>query len=106
MPIQFGAILAVLVLYWERVRKMFDGLIGRDEEGRELLKVVAIAFVTAALVGVIAEKVIKDVLFGSWPVIAAWIVGGVAILLLSRAGVLAPTGGARADTTHPRARTR
>ena len=93
IAIQFGAILAVLVLYWARVRKMFDGLIGRDEEGRELLKVVAIAFVPAALVGVIAEKVIKDVLFGSWPVIAAWIVGGVAILLLSRAGVLAPTGG-------------
>jgi undecaprenyl-diphosphatase len=93
IAIQFGAILAVLVLYWGRVREMFDGLIGRDPEGRRLLSVVVLAFVPAALVGVIAEKVIKDVLFGSWPVITAWIVGGIAILLLSRAGVLAPTGG-------------
>jgi undecaprenyl-diphosphatase len=97
IAIQFGAILAVLVLYWARVRKMFDGLVGRDQEGRELLEVVAIAFVPAAIVGVIAEKVIKDVLFGSWPVIAAWIVGGIAILVLSRAGVLAPTGGRSLD---------
>ena len=93
IAIQFGAILAVLVLYWGRVREMFDGLVGRNQEGRELLKVVAVAFVPAAIVGVVAEKVIKDVLFGSWPVIAAWIVGGVAILLLTRAGVLTPTGG-------------
>jgi undecaprenyl-diphosphatase len=93
IAIQFGAILAVLVLYWGRVREMFDGLIGRSDEGRRLVGVVFIAFVPAAIVGVIAEKVIKDVLFGTWPVIAAWIVGGVAILLLSRAGVLAPTGG-------------
>jgi len=93
IAIQFGAILAVLVLYWGRVREMFDGLIGRNEEGRRLVGVVFIAFVPAAIVGVIAEKVIKDVLFGTWPVIAAWIVGGVAILVLSRAGVLVPTGG-------------
>src|SRR5262249_24595044 len=84
---------AVLVLYWNRVREMFDGLIGRDEEGRRLLSVVAIAFVPAAIVGVIAEKVIKDVLFGTWPVVTAWIIGGVAILVLSKAGGLAPTGG-------------
>jgi undecaprenyl-diphosphatase len=93
IAIQFGAILAVLVLYWSRVREMFDGLIGRDDDGRRLVSVVAIAFVPAAIVGVIAEKVIKDVLFGAWPVIVAWIIGGIAILVLSRAGVLAPTGG-------------
>jgi len=102
IAIQFGAILAVLVLYWGRVREMFNGLIGRDEEGRRLVSVVAIAFVPAAVVGVVAEKVIKDVLFGSWPVIAAWIVGGVAILVLSRAGVLAPTGGRGLDALTPR----
>jgi undecaprenyl-diphosphatase len=102
IAIQFGAILAVLVLYWARVRKMFDGLIGRDEEGRRLVSVVAIAFVPAAIVGVLAEKVIKDVLFGSWPVIVAWIVGGIAILVLSRKGVLVPTGGRALEALTPR----
>jgi undecaprenyl-diphosphatase len=97
IAIQFGAILAVLVLYWFRVRKMVDGVIGRDADGRRLVGVVAIAFVPAALVGVIAEKVIKDALFGAWPVIAAWVVGGVAILVLSRTGVLAPTRGRSLD---------
>ena len=66
-------------------------------EGRELVGAVAIAFVPAAIVGVIAEKVIKDVLFGTWPVVVAWIVGGVAIL------VLEPRRRARADR-RPRAR--
>ena len=98
IAIQFGAILAVLVLYWARVRNMFDGLLGRDEEGRDLVKVVAIAFVPAAVVGVLSEKLIKNVLFGAWPVILAWIIGGIAILLLSRAGVLAPTGGRGLDS--------
>jgi undecaprenyl-diphosphatase len=97
IAIQFGAILAVLVLYRVRVRTMVDGIIGRDADGRRLVSVVAIAFVPAALVGVIAEKVIKDALFGAWPVIVAWTVGGVAILVLSRAGVLAPTGGRALD---------
>jgi undecaprenyl-diphosphatase len=51
---------------------------------------------------VTAEKVIKDALFGTWPVIVAWVVGGVAILVLSRAGVLAPTGGRSLDALTPR----
>src|SRR5437764_1019666 len=77
-------------------------LVGWGEEGRRLVGVVAIAFVPAAIVGVLAEKVIKDVLFGSWPVIVAWVVGGVAILVLSRAGVLAPTGGRALEALTPR----
>jgi len=93
IAIQFGAILAVLLLYRRRVGSMVEGLVGRSNEGRELLRVVAIAFVPAAVVGVIAEKVIKDVLFGTWPVVAAWIVGGVAVIALSRTGRLSPVGG-------------
>ena len=86
IAIQFGAILAVLVLYWRRLQTMVEGLFGRNEEGRQMLKVVAIAFVPAAIVGVVSEKVIKDLLFGVWPVTAAWIVGGIAVIWLSRAG--------------------
>jgi undecaprenyl-diphosphatase len=93
IAIQFGAILAVLVLYRRRLQAMVEGLRGRDAEGRQVFNAVAIAFVPAAIVGVIAEKVIKDVLFGVWPVVLAWIVGGVAVIALSRAGKLAPAGG-------------
>ena len=72
---------------------MVEGLFGRNAEGRHVLNAVAIAFVPAAIVGVIAEKVIKDLLFGVWPVVVAWIVGGVAVIALSRTGRLSPTGG-------------
>jgi undecaprenyl-diphosphatase len=93
IAIQFGAILAVLALYRRRVGVMVEGLVGRSAEGRRLLIAVAIAFVPAAIVGVIGDKVIKDVLFGTWPVIIAWIVGVVAVIAMSRTGRLSTAGG-------------
>ena len=63
---------------------MASGLVGRDDTGRRLLIALAIAFVPAAVVGVALENAIKDNLFGVGPVIAAWIVGGVAILFAAR----------------------
>jgi undecaprenyl-diphosphatase len=85
ITIQAGAILAVVVLYWRRLREMALGAAGRDVEGRRVLNGILIAFVPAAIVGVVLEKAIRDRLFGVWPVIVAWAVGGVAILLFSRA---------------------
>jgi undecaprenyl-diphosphatase len=84
ITIQAGAILAVVVLYLGRLRSMAAGVAGRDPTGRRVLIAVAIAFVPAALVGVLLEDTIKDRLFGVGPIIAAWAVGGVAILVASR----------------------
>lgn len=98
IAIQFGAILAVLVLYRQRVWQMLEGVAGRNGDGRRLVAALAVAFVPAAIVGVLAEKVVKDALFGIWPVVAAWIVGGIAILGMSRAQLLTPTGGRPLDT--------
>lgn len=82
--IQGGAILAVLLLYWRRVRAMAWGLLGRDLAGLGLALRVALAFVPAALVGVALEERIKEYLFGLWPVVLAWFVGGVVILWFAR----------------------
>jgi undecaprenyl-diphosphatase len=84
ITIQAGAILAVLVLYWQRLLEMGRGLVGRDEPGRRLLTATVVAFIPAAIVGVALEKPIKDRLFGVWPVIVAWAIGGVVILLVAR----------------------
>lgn len=84
ITIQAGAILAVVVLYFARLKSMAAGLVGRDENGRHVLVALAIAFVPAALVGVALESAIKNHLFGVAPVIAAWIVGGIAILYAAR----------------------
>lgn len=102
IAIQAGAILAVLGLYRHRFATMVEGVAGRSEDGRRVLVAVLIAFVPAALVGVVAEKAIKDVLFGVGPVIAAWAIGGVLILVLTRKGVLAPRGGLTLAQLTPR----
>ncbi len=90
--IQAGAILAVLFLYWERIRQMIDGLLGRSDEGRQILTAVIIAFGITAVIGLSGEKAVKDNLFGVGPIAAAWIVGGLVILWLSRTGWFAKAG--------------
>lgn len=81
--IQFGAILAVFGLYFRRVQQMINGLRGRDTEGRRLLINIVVGFMPAAVIGLMFNKLIKSYLFGMWPVIIAWFVGGVAILVVS-----------------------
>ena len=86
--IQAGAILAVLGLYRARVAQMLLGVIGRDQVGRHLAGTLISAFIPAAVLGLLLEKTIKQYLFGGnqwglWPVVAAWFVGGVAILWVS-----------------------
>lgn len=81
--IQAGAILAVLGLYAGRVRQMIRGLMGKDSVGLRMLINLVAAFVPAAVVGLLFNKAIKAYLFGIWPVVAAWFVGGIAILAAS-----------------------
>lgn len=81
--IQIGAIIAVLGLYFRRVRQMLFGLFGKDTEGRRLLFNVVAGFLPAAVIGLLFNKLIKSYLFGTWPVIIAWLVGGLAILAVS-----------------------
>ena len=90
--IQAGAILAVLVLYQERIRQMIDGLLGRSVEGRRVLLAVIAAFIPTAIIGLALKNVVRDRLFGVGPIAAAWLVGGVAILLLVRSGFFSRAG--------------
>jgi undecaprenyl-diphosphatase len=81
IAIQIGAILAVVVLYWRRLGQITRGLAGRDVEGRSLLVALVVAFVPAAFVGLVLGDTIKDQLFGAWPVVVAWFVGGVFLVV-------------------------
>jgi undecaprenyl-diphosphatase len=102
--IQFGAILAVLVLYWRRFWSMLRGLAGRDREGRRLAFALVAAFVPAAVIGFLGEKLIKDYLFHVWPIIAAWIAGGIVILgvvAYDRRKGIAPQDGADLEHLTP-----
>ena len=81
--IQGGAIIAVLGLYWPRVAQMALGLIGKNPLGLRLLFGVMAGFLPAAVIGLAFNKTIKAYLFGPWPVVLAWLAGGVAILVVS-----------------------
>ncbi|MEI8140468.1 MAG: undecaprenyl-diphosphate phosphatase [bacterium] len=85
--IQAGAILAVAGLYFRRLRGIAEGLIGKNPEGLRLGINVLTAFLPAVIAGLTLEKWIKKNLFGGgemglWPVVAAWLVGGVVILVI------------------------
>jgi undecaprenyl-diphosphatase len=78
--IQVGAILAVLGIYFSRVKSMALGVIGKDPAGRALTIKVLAAFFPAAVVGLAFNKKIDAALMNLWTVTIAWLVGGVAIL--------------------------
>jgi len=82
--IQGGAILAVAGLYYKRVTQMILGLLGRDPEGLRMALLILAGFLPAAVLGVIFNDWIEAKLFGMWPIIFAWIFGGVLILLAAR----------------------
>jgi undecaprenyl-diphosphatase len=78
--IQGGAILAVLGLYYPRVLQMIRGVLGKDAEGFRLAVSILVGFLPAAVIGLIFNDWIEQHLFGMWPIISAWVIGGVLIL--------------------------
>jgi undecaprenyl-diphosphatase len=90
IAIQFGAIAAVLGLYRQRVGSVLRGLVGRDGAGLRLGVNLLVAFLPAAVVGLLAEDWIEAHLFGLWPIVAAWFAGGAAILAVARSRRGAP----------------
>lgn len=81
--IQLGAILAICVLYF---RKLLDVLFGvpTDPAARRFVLNLLLAFLPAAVVGVLAHGFIKAVLFSPWVVSVSLILGGIAILVIER----------------------
>ena len=82
--IQAGAILAVLGLYVRRVKQIWMGLAGKDPVGLKMAVNIVAGFLPAAIFGLIFAGLIKAYLFGPWPIVAAWFLGGVGILAISR----------------------
>jgi len=83
--IQAGAIVAVLFLYFGRIRQMLASVVKPDPINHRLLLGIIVAFIPAAVLGVaLKSHIIDKYLFGYWPVIAAWLVGGVVMLLIAR----------------------
>lgn len=75
--IQGGAILAVLGLYFPRVVQMCRGLLGKDKEGLKLALNIIVAFLPAAILGVLLNDWIEATLFNTPMVLTALALGGV-----------------------------
>lgn len=84
VAIQAGAIVAVLGLYRKRVVQICLGLVGRDRDGTRLLVALALGFLPAAVLGLAFDAAIERFLFGPWPVVAAWALGGILLLVLEQ----------------------
>jgi undecaprenyl-diphosphatase len=82
--IQLGAILAVVVHYRRLFAERIQGLFVRDAKALRLFGALAVAFVPAAVVGLLLGKTIKRLLFGPLPVAAALLVGGVVMIAVER----------------------
>ncbi|MFM5917433.1 MAG: undecaprenyl-diphosphate phosphatase [Novosphingobium sp.] len=82
--IQLGAILAVVVQYWRTFWAVAMGLLRREPLAIRFVINLVVAFIPAAILGVLLKHQI-DAMLGS-PVIVAWalIAGGIAILAVER----------------------
>ena len=82
--IQLGAILALLIVY---ARKIVDTLAAapHDPAARRFIAAVLLAFLPAAVIGVLAHRIIKEVLFETPVLIAVTLIlGGIVLLFVDR----------------------
>ncbi|HEY4066248.1 MAG TPA: undecaprenyl-diphosphate phosphatase [Burkholderiaceae bacterium] len=82
--IQAGAIVAVVIVYWQRVREAIAGVIGGVEKQRRFALNVLIGFLPAAILGVLFNKAIKAHLFTPAVVATTFILGAFIILWAER----------------------
>jgi undecaprenyl-diphosphatase len=81
--IQFGAILAVVAVYFARLWKVAIEA-PKNPEARRFIFAVLLAFLPAMVIGFFAHDFIKEVLFNPYVIAIAFIVGGFAILWIEK----------------------
>lgn len=91
--IQLGAILAVVGYFWRRIWKLLRlvfqprsapaaGNALQPLQGRRFLAAVMLAFLPAAVIGILAHEAIEESLFTPRNVAAMLVIGGVAIIII------------------------
>ena len=83
IAIQTGAILAVIIVYWQKIRQTLVDLPSQPEAQKFALNVL-IAFIPAVVLGLLFGKTIKDHLFTPVVVASTFILGGFVILWAER----------------------
>ncbi len=83
IAIQTGAIFAVILVYWQKIRDTLLAL-PSDRQARQFALNVGVAFVPAVLLGLLFGKAIKAHLFTPVVVASTFIIGGFIILWAER----------------------
>jgi undecaprenyl-diphosphatase len=83
IAIQTGAIFAVILVYWQRLRDTARGL-GSDARAQRFVLNVLVGFLPAVVLGLLFGKVIKEHLFTPVVVATTFILGGFVILWAER----------------------
>ncbi len=84
IAIQLGAILAVLVAYWQRFWNVGRGLLRADPGAVAFTRNILIGFLPAMLIGAVAYETIRILIQSPMTVAIALILGGIAILVIER----------------------
>ena len=79
--IQLGAILAVFVAFFSRIRTLLSGLCRGERRSLDLAMAIIVAFIPAALLGFLFKDAIASYLFSIEVVAGALLVGGLVILI-------------------------
>lgn len=82
--IQFGAILAVVALYWRTFWSVALGLFAQDSKSWRFTLNILIAFLPAAVIGFALHHYIEALLGAPMVVAVALVLGGIAIIAIER----------------------
>jgi undecaprenyl-diphosphatase len=85
VAIQPGAILAILIVYWQLISRTM-GTLTTNANSRKLVTNIIVGFLPAAVIGFAIHKQITKYLFNGPVVASAFIVGGLIILWVERRG--------------------
>lgn len=78
--IQAGAILAVIFVFFPRIWQIVLGVLGLSPTGRLLARNLIVAFLPAAVLGLLLDDWIESVLFAPLPIAIALFLGGILML--------------------------
>jgi undecaprenyl-diphosphatase len=91
--IQLGAILAIVVLYWRTFWAVLEGMVRSNPTSWRFIRNILIGFLPSAILGFLLIKNIEALLGNAAVVAWAFIIGGVAILIIERMVKNTPTVG-------------
>jgi undecaprenyl-diphosphatase len=84
IAIQFGAILAVIAVYWRRFWGVGTGLLRLEERPIAFARNILLGFAPALVIGVLAYEAVRAAIQTPMIVAVALLVGGIVMLLLER----------------------